>query len=58
MSDNSSPAFDRRRTLREILCTLLALSLAAGDAFAWQSPAGKDAERDRADWEKVRAIGT
>ena len=58
MSDNSSPAFDRRRTLREVLCALLALSLAAGDAFAWQSPAGKDAERDRADWEKVRAIGT
>jgi hypothetical protein len=49
--------FHGRRTLREILCALLALSLIAGDAFAWQSPAGKNAERDRANWEKVRAIG-
>ncbi len=35
---------------------MLALSLAAGDAFAWQSPVGQDAESDRAVWEKVRDI--
>lgn len=57
MCDNSSPAFHRRSTLRAVLCALLALSLVAGDAFAWQSPVGKGAERDRANWEKIRAIG-
>ena len=57
VSDNSSLVLHGRRMLREILCALLALSLAAGDALAWQSPAGQDAERDRANWEKVRAIG-
>ena len=57
VSDEFSLALRGRRVLREILCVLLALSLAAGDALAWQSPAGKNAERDRANWEKVRAIG-
>jgi hypothetical protein len=57
MSNNFSLAFHGRRTLREILCALLAFSLAAGDAFAWQAPAGKDAEHDSANWEKVRDIG-
>jgi hypothetical protein len=46
-----------RRALREILCALLALSLVAGDAFAWQLPAGKDAARDRRNWESVRDLG-
>jgi hypothetical protein len=43
--------------LREIICLLLVVLLAAGDALAWQALAGKDAESDRANWEKVRDIG-
>jgi hypothetical protein len=57
MSDDYSPAFHGRRTVREILCALLTLSLVAGDAFAWQLPPGKNAEPDRANWENVRDIG-
>ena len=57
MSYDFSPAFQMRRTLQEILCALLTLSLVAGEAFAWQLPAGKDAARDRRNWENVRDIG-
>jgi hypothetical protein len=56
ISDSSSLAVRDRWTPRVFLCGLLALSLIAGDALAGQMPAANDAERDRANWEKVRAI--
>jgi hypothetical protein len=57
MKESYSRTFDRRRTTRDFLCALLALLLAAGDAFAQQPAYGKDTDRDLANWERVNAIG-
>jgi len=56
ISNSSSLIIRGRWTLRAFLCGLLTLSLVAGDALAGQSLAASNAERDRAAWEKVRAI--